>query len=312
MPINIPDLLPATNILRAENIFVMSESRAISQQIRPMKLLILNLMPNKIETETQLLRLLANTPLQIDVEFLRIHDKASKNTPQDHMNAFYRDFDEVKQRNFDGLIITGAPLGQIDFADVSYWHKVAQIFDWSQQHVTSTMFLCWAAHAAFYHLYGLQRFIRQDKISGVFTHQRNQMHDPLLRGFDDEFLVPHSRYAQMDIGQISDHPALDILAESDVAGAYLVVSKDRRNLLVLGHPEYNVATLDEEYKRDIAAGKSPAIPCDYYPQNDPEKTPKERWRSHANLLITNWLNYYVYQITPFDLDDINSRTSWEK
>ena len=228
------------------------------------------------------------------------------------MNTFYRDFEEIEHRNFDGLIITGAPLGNIDFCEVSYWHKIAQIFDWSQQHVTSTMFLCWAAHAAFFHLYGLQRFIRQQKISGVFTHQRNQSHDPLLRGFDDEFLVPHSRVAQMDVKQIADHADLDILAESACAGAYLVVSKDRRNLLVLGHPEYNVGTLNDEYKRDLAAGKSPTIPQHYYPQDNPDNCPKERWRSHANLLITNWLNYYVYQITPFDLNDLNSRTSWEK
>lgn len=312
MPINIPDLLPATDVLRKENIFVMSESRAISQQIRPMKVLLLNLMPNKIETETQLLRLLANTPLQVDVEFLRIHNKESKNTPTDHMNMFYRDFDEIKDTNFDGLIITGAPLGQVDFDDVSYWESVKQVFDWSQRHVTSTLFLCWAAHAAFYHLYGLNRYIRDDKIAGVFLHHRNQIHDPLLRGFDDEFWVPHSRFAQMDVDQIKAHSDLDILADSPDAGAYLVVSKDRRNLFVLGHPEYNVTTLDDEYQRDLTQGLGPDIPQNYYPQDNPNDKPKGCWRSHANLLLTNWLNYYVYQITPFDLNDLNGRTPWEK
>ncbi|MDP2561266.1 homoserine O-succinyltransferase [Psychrobium sp. 1_MG-2023] len=311
MPINIPDLIPAKNVLRGENIFVMSESRAISQQIRPMKVLLLNLMPNKIETETQLLRLLANTPLQVDVEFLRIHNKESKNTPQDHMNAFYRDFNDIKETNFDGLIITGAPLGQIDFDDVSYWEQIKAVFDWSQRHVTSTLFLCWAAHAAFYHLYGLERRIRDEKIAGVFLHQRSKSHDPLLRGFDDEFWVPHSRFAQMNVSDIGGHPELEILADSPQAGAYLVVSNDRRNLFVLGHPEYNVTTLNDEYHRDVAAGESPDLPQNYYPEDNPKNSPKGCWRSHANLLLTNWLNYYVYQITPFDLNDPESRTPWE-
>lgn len=311
MPINVPDQLPAVGILRGENIFVMSESRASTQQIRPMKVLLLNLMPNKIETETQLLRLLSNTPLQVDVEFLRIHNKESKNTPQDHMNSFYRDFDDVKNINFDGLIITGAPLGQIDFDDVSYWDQIKQIFDWSQQHVTSTLFLCWAAHAAFFHLYGLERYIRDEKISGVFLHHRRKIHDPLLRGFDDEFWVPHSRFAQMDVEQLNQHQDLEVLADSEEAGAYIVVSKDRRNLFVLGHPEYNVTTLDDEYRRDLAAGINPAIPNGYYPEDNPTRSVQGRWRSHANLMLNNWLNYYVYQITPYDLSDLNTVTSWE-
>ncbi|MGB0835622.1 MAG: homoserine O-succinyltransferase MetA [Psychrobium sp.] len=312
MPINIPDKLPAKNELRQENIFVMSESRALSQQIRPMKVLLLNLMPNKIETETQLLRLLANTPLQVDVEFLRIHSNISKHTPQDHMNDFYRDFDEVKDKNFDGLIITGAPLGDVDFDDVIYWEKIKTVFDWSQQHVTATLFLCWAAHAAFYHLYDLERYIRDKKIAGVFLHQRSQLHDPLLRGFDDEFWVPHSRLAQMNVDELRQHPDLDILAASDEAGAYLVVSKDRRRLFVLGHPEYNVSTLGDEYKRDNDAELSPSIPTNYFPNDDASQEPKGCWRSHANLLISNWLNYYVYQITPFDLSHLHRRTPWEK
>ena len=311
MPINIPDQMPATDTLRRENIFVMSESRASTQQIRPMKLLLLNLMPNKIETETQLLRLLSNTPLQVDVEFLRIHDKESKSTPQRHMNSFYRDFDDIKDLNFDGLIITGAPLGQIDFDDVSYWSDIKKIFDWSQKHVTSTLFLCWAAHAAFYHLFGIKRYIRDEKISGVFKHYRRKIHDPLLRGVDDEFWVPHSRFAQINIDDITNHPELEILADSPKAGAYVVVNKDRRNLFVLGHPEYNVTTLDDEYQRDLKAGLDPKIPQGYYNNNDPQELPLARWRSHANLLLNNWLNYYVYQVTPYDLSDFEMMTPWE-
>ena len=311
MPINVSDQMPAVDILRSENIFVMSESRASTQQIRPMKVLLLNLMPNKIETETQILRLLSNTPLQIDVEFLRIHNKESKHTTQDHMNSFYRDFDEVKDTNFDGLIITGAPLGDIDFDDVIYWQQIKQIFDWSQQHVTSTLFLCWAAHAAFYHLYGLERFIRKQKITGVFLHHRRKIHDQLLRGFDDQFFVPHSRLAQMDIGHLNDHPQLEVLADSPEAGAYIVVSKDRRNLFVLGHPEYNVTTLADEYNRDLMSDLSPRIPENYFPNDDTTKTPQGSWRSHANLMINNWLNYYVYQITPYDLSDLNTKTTLE-
>lgn len=311
MPINIPDKLPAKDELQAENIFVMSESRALSQQIRPMKVLLLNLMPNKIETETQILRLLANTPLQVDVEFLRIHSNISKHTPQDHMNDFYRDFEDIKERNFDGLIITGAPLGDVDFDDVIYWEKITAVFDWSTQHVTSTLFLCWAAHAAFYHLYDIKRYIRERKIAGVFLHHRHQSHDPLLRGFDDDFWVPHSRLAQMSVDELRAHPDLDILADSAEAGAYLVVSKDRRRLFVLGHPEYNVTTLGDEFKRDGTAGLNPDVPNNYFPADDPLQAPKGCWRSHANLLVSNWLNYYVYQITPFDLSHLHRRTPWE-
>jgi len=311
MPINLPDKMPAVGILRGENIFVMSESRANTQQIRPMKVLLLNLMPNKIETETQILRLLSNNPLQVDVEFLRIHNKESKNTPQDHMDSFYRDFEQIKNTNFDGLIITGAPLGKMDFEDVSYWEQVKLIFDWSQRHVTSTLFLCWAAHAAFFHLYGLKRYVRDEKISGVFLHHRRKLHDPLLRGFDDEFWVPHSRFAQMDVKQLADHDDLEVLAESADAGAYIVVSKDRRNLFVLGHPEYSATTLNDEYLRDVSAGINPDVPRGYYPDDNPENSPLGRWRGHANLMINNWLNYYVYQITPYDLSDLDTMTPWE-
>ncbi len=311
MPVKVPDSLPASAILRGENIFVMSETRAEAQNIRPLKLLILNLMPNKIETETQLLRLLGNSPLQVDVELLRIHNRPSRHTPCDHMNAFYRDFEDVKDNNYDGLIITGAPLGDLEFEAVAYWDEIRAIIDWSQQHATSVLFLCWAAHAAFYHLYGIKRYIRESKISGVFEHRRVHEHVPLLRGFDDEFWVPHSRYAQVALDQLKAHPQLMVLAESDVAGAYLVVDRNNRNLFVTGHPEYTRTTLQDEYRRDLAAGLAPKVPDNYYPDDDPTRKPHARWHSHGALLFSNWLNYYVYQQTPFDLSDMAGMTPWE-
>ncbi|MBY6018217.1 homoserine O-acetyltransferase MetA [Ferrimonas balearica] len=311
MPVKVPDSLPASAILRGENIFVMSETRAEAQNIRPLKLLILNLMPNKIETETQLLRLLGNSPLQVDVELLRIHNRPSKHTPCDHMNAFYRDFEQVRGNNYDGLIITGAPLGDLEFEEVAYWDEIRAIIDWSQQHATSVLFLCWAAHAAFYHLYGIKRYLREEKISGVFQHRRVHEHVPLLRGFDDEFWVPHSRYAQVSLDQLKAHGALKVLAESDEAGAYLVVDQNNRNLFVTGHPEYTRTTLQDEYRRDLAAGLTPKVPNHYYPDNDPTRPPRASWHAHGALLFSNWLNYYVYQQTPFDLNDMAGMTPWE-
>ncbi|RBP82962.1 homoserine O-succinyltransferase [Shewanella putrefaciens] len=311
MPVRIPDHLPAAGVLESENIFVMSETRAANQDIRPMKVLILNLMPNKIETETQLLRLLGNTPLQVDVDLLRIHDKESKHTSIDHMNTFYRDFEAVRHKNYDGLIITGAPLGQIDFEDVVYWDHIREIIDWSQEHVTSVLFLCWAAHAGLYHLYGLNRKILQQKRSGVFVHRRTSQHFPLLRGFDDEFFAPHSRFAEMDVEEIRQHPQLQLLAESDEAGAYLVLSRNNRNLFVMGHPEYQKSTLNDEYHRDLAQGLTPNVPQNYYRNNNPEAEAIARWHSHGSLLVSNWLNYYVYQLTPYDLSDMTAMTPWE-
>ncbi|MCS6178154.1 homoserine O-acetyltransferase MetA [Shewanella baltica] len=311
MPVRIPDHLPAAEVLESENIFVMSETRAANQDIRPMKVLILNLMPNKIETETQLLRLLGNTPLQVDVDLLRIHDKESKHTSIDHMNTFYRDFEAVRHRNYDGLIITGAPLGQIDFEDVVYWDHIREIIDWSQEHVTSVLFLCWAAHAGLYHLYGLNRKILQQKRSGVFVHRRTSQHFPLLRGFDDEFFAPHSRFAEMDVEDIRQHPQLQLLAESDEAGAYLVLSRNNRNLFVMGHPEYQKSTLNEEYQRDLCQGLDPNVPQNYYRNDDPKADAIARWHSHGSLLVSNWLNYYVYQLTPYDLSDMTAMTPWE-
>ena len=310
MPVRIPDHLPAAEVLESENIFVMSETRAANQDIRPMKVLILNLMPNKIETETQLLRLLGNTPLQVDVDLLRIHDKESKHTSIDHMNTFYRDFEAVRHKNYDGLIITGAPLGQIDFEDVVYWDHIREIIDWSQEHVTSVLFLCWAAHAGLYHLYGLNRKILQQKRSGVFVHRRTSQHFPLLRGFDDEFFAPHSRFAEMDIEEIRQHPQLQLLAESDEAGAYLVLSRTNRNLFVMGHPEYQKSTLNEEYQRDLSQGLDPNVPQNYYRNDDPKADAIARWHSHGSLLVSNWLNYYVYQLTPYDLSDMTAMTPW--
>ncbi|MFS1438085.1 homoserine O-succinyltransferase [Shewanella sp. 10N.286.52.C2] len=311
MPVRIPDDLPAAEILESENIFVMSETRAANQDIRPMRVLILNLMPNKIETETQLLRLLGNTPLQVDVDLLRIHDKASKHTSVDHMNAFYRDFEAVKTNNYDGLIITGAPLGQLDFEDVVYWDHIKEIIDWSQLHVTSVLFLCWAGHAGLFHLYNLHRKLLAKKRSGVFKHSRSLKPHPLLRGFDDEFYAPHSRFAEMDVELIKQHPDLEVLAESAEAGAYIVLSRNNRNLFVMGHPEYQKSTLNDEYQRDLAQDLNPDVPLNYYRNDDPSQEPIARWHSHGSLLVSNWLNYYVYQLTPYDLSDMSARTPWE-
>ncbi len=306
MPIKIADNLPAARILQSENIFVMPESRAVHQDIRPLKVLILNLMPKKIETETQLLRLLSNTALQVDVELLRIDDRPTKNTPREHLDAFYRDFEQVENNFYDGFIITGAPLGQIAYEEVSYWERMKLIMDWSEAHVTSTIFLCWAAHAAFFHFYGIHRHLREQKLSGVFLHQPRSPHHALLRGFDTEFWVPHSRYAYVRPADISARPELEILADSDEAGIYLVGSRDGRKLFVTGHPEYDPNTLNDEYHRDCAAGLNPAVPLNYYHADDPTQPWRNRWRSHGCLLFTNWLNYHVYQLTPFHLSDIGS------
>lgn len=305
MPIKIPDKLPAANILLDENIFVMSESRAMHQDIRPLRVLILNLMPKKIETETQLLRLLSNTALQVHVDLLRIDDRPSKNTPAEHLDTFYVDFETIEHQYYDGFIITGAPLGQVEFDEVFYWSRLKRIMDWSEHQVTSTIFLCWAAHAAFYHFYGLNRALRDEKLSGVYTHKPLDPHHALLRGFDNEFWVPHSRYAQMELADIEAEPDLEVLARSERAGVYLVTSRDGRKLFVTGHPEYDANTLHDEYQRDLAAGLKPAVPENYYVNDDPNQPYINRWRSHGNLLFTNWLNYHVYQMTPFDLTELS-------
>lgn len=302
MPIKIPDKLPATDILRSENIFVMSEARAASQEIRPLRVLLLNLMPKKIETETQFMRLLSNSPLQVDVELLRIDNRPTKNTPTEHLDTFYRQFDTVKHRNYDGLIVTGAPLGLVQFEDVLYWEEIQAIMNWAREHVTSTMYVCWAAQAGLKLLYDLPKRTRKEKLSGVYFHQIHDCHHPVLRGFDDTFLAPHSRYADFSPDYLAEHTDLDILATSEQAGVYLAATKDKRNLFVTGHPEYDVNTLHNEYIRDIGEGMEPNIPVNYYPDNNPEKPPVASWRSHGHLLFSNWLNYCVYQQTPYDLD----------
>lgn len=303
MPIRIPDQLPATNILRQENIFVMSETRAVSQNIRPLKVLLLNLMPKKIETETQFMRLLSNSPLQVDVELLRIDDRPSKNTPTEHLDTFYRQFETIRHRNFDGMIVTGAPLGLVQFEDVIYWDHLQDIMTWAKQHVTSTLYVCWAAQAGLKLLYDLPKKTRKQKLSGVYHHRVNKEHNhnPILRGFDDSFLAPHSRYADFSPEYLAEHTDLDILATSEKAGTYLAATKDKRNVFVTGHPEYDSHTLHNEYVRDQAEGMDPDVPINYYPENDPSQEPIVSWRSHGHLLFTNWLNYCVYQLTPFDL-----------
>ncbi|MCL9783167.1 homoserine O-succinyltransferase [Vibrio sp. S4M6] len=301
MPIKIPDQLPASDVLRQENIFVMPETRASSQEIRPLKVLILNLMPKKIETETQFLRLLSNSPLQVDVELLRIDNRPSKNTPSEHLDNFYRQFETIKNQNYDGLIITGAPLGLVQFEDVIYWEHLQTIMNWASDHVTSTLYVCWAAQAGLKLLYNLPKQTRQEKLSGVYQHEIHQPFHPILRGFDDTFLAPHSRYADFSSTSIEENTDLDILATSDIAGVYLAATKDKRNVFVTGHPEYDALTLHTEYTRDLSEGLEPAIPVNYYPNNDTNSVPKASWRSHGHLLFSNWLNYCVYQQTPYDL-----------
>ncbi len=273
MPIRIPDQLPASDVLRTENIFVMSETRAASQEIRPLRVLILNLMPKKIETETQFLRLLSNSPLQVNVELLRIDNRPSKNTPTEHLDTFYRQFEMVKGKNFDGLIITGAPLGLVQFEDVIYWDHLKTIMEWAKDHVTSTLYVCWAAQAGLKLLYDLPKKTRKEKLSGVYHHQIHNPFHPILRGFDDTFLAPHSRYADFSPHFLEEHTDLDILATSDVAGVYLATTKDKRNVFVTGHPEYDSHTLHNEYIRDLGEGMEPAIPVNYYPNNNPDNPP---------------------------------------
>ncbi len=308
MPIKIPGQLPALSVLANENIFVMSEHRAANQEIRPMQVAILNLMPNKIETEVQILRMLSNTPLQINIEFVRIHANESKNTPTEHLENFYCLFDDIKHKQYDGLIITGAPLALLDYAEVNFWDKICEVFDWAENNVTSTMFSCWAAHAALYHHYGLNRQLRQQKLSGIYQHYPLDNKEALTRGFDETFNVPHSRYGYIEKAKYQGIDALNILAQSDEAGVYLVASKNKRQVYLTGHPEYDTSTLHEEFIRDSKKSADIQIPTNYYQDNDINKKPAGSWRSHGSLLFTNWLNYYVYQITPYQLnaDHINA------
>lgn len=271
-----------------------------------MRVLLLNLMPKKIETENQLLRMLSNSPLQINVDLLRIDDRPSKNTPQSHLESFYHDFEQIKDQFYDGLIITGAPLGLTDFCDVVYWDKIEQVVDWAKSHVTSTLFLCWAAQAGLKILYGLDKRTRLEKLSGVYEHQNLGGYDPLVRGFDDVFLAPHSRYADFPVDLLREKTDLKILAASDKVGVYLAASPDGRQVFVTGHPEYDPHTLDNEYQRDLDVGIEPVMPENYYPDDNAANPPRATWRSHGHLLFSNWLNYHVYQLTPYDLNTLNA------
>lgn len=302
MPIKIQSDLPAKAELEEENIFVMDENRAISQNIRPLEIIVLNLMPIKQDTELQLLRGLSNTPLQIDVTFLQMSSHVSKNTSASHIKKFYQTFEEIKNNNYDGMIITGAPVEKLEFEEVNYWDELITVMEWSKKHVTSTIHICWGAQAGLYYHYGIKKELLPKKLSGVYKHRVMNRKEPLVRGFDDVFMAPHSRYTQASRQQILDNPRLKVLADSDEAGIYIVLGDGGKEIFVMGHPEYDRLTLDQEYKRDIDKGIEPDLPVNYYPDDDCNRKPLLSWRSHANNLYTNWLNYYVYQITPYDLN----------
>lgn len=304
MPIKIPNRLPASQILAEENIFVMNEARALHQDIRPLRVVILNLMPTKITTETQLLRLLGNTPLQIEVELLRILNHASKNTPEEHLLTFYKTLDQIMGNYYDALIITGAPVEHLPFEEVDYWDELTAIMDWGRAHAFASFFICWGAQAAFYHYYGIPKYPLAAKQFGVFKHHVTEKNVMLLRGFDDVFYAPHSRHTEIRREDIEKIPSLQVLAESNEAGVYIAASRDGRQVFVTGHSEYDPLTLQKEYERDRAAGLPIEVPLNYYPNDDPSQPPLDRWRSHAHLLFANWINYYVYQNTPYDLNRV--------
>lgn len=304
MPLNLPDRLPAIELLKKENIFVFDHSRASRQDIRPLRIVVLNLMPLKITTETDLVRLLSNTPLQIELSFMKLRSHTPKNTPVEHMKAFYKDFELMSDERFDGMIITGAPVEQMPFEEVSYWSEVSAIFDWARTHVTSILYICWAAQAGLYHHYGVPKHDLPHKMFGIFEHTVNRPLLPIFRGFDDVFYVPHSRHTEIRREDIERCPELDILSESPEAGVYMVMARGGREFFVTGHSEYSPYTLDGEYKRDLAKGLPIDMPRNYYRGDDPSQPPLVRWRAHANLLFSNWLNYYVYQETPYDINEI--------
>lgn len=304
MPIKIQNGLPATKILESENIFVMTSERATSQDIRPLKIVILNLMPTKIETETQLLRLLGNSPLQVDIELLQTETHVSKNTPTEHLTNFYKVFSEIENNFYDGMIITGAPVELLEYEQVDYWNELCKIMEWSKTHVYSTLHICWGAQAGLYYHYGIKKYTLEEKLSGVFRHRIIDVFHPLMRGLDDRFLIPHSRYTGIHRADILSCDKLSILATSRVAGVSIVVSKDGRQFFIMGHAEYDRNTLSSEYFRDVHKGIKPSIPKNYFPGDDPAALPPLTWRSHATLLFTNWLNYFVYQNTPYELNKI--------
>ncbi|MFZ7133427.1 MAG: homoserine O-acetyltransferase MetA [Eubacteriales bacterium] len=306
MPIKVPNNLPAGEILANENIFVMNEDRAEHQDIRPLRIGILNLMPRKIVTETQLMRLLSNTPIQVDAVLIQTQTYTAKNTSEEHLSNFYTTFNEIKNEKFDGLIITGAPVEQMEFEEVDYWNELKEIMDWSLSNVFSTLHLCWAAQAGLYHHYGVPKYTLDAKMFGVFPHYITKKNTMLLRGFDDTFYAPHSRHTEVRVADVKKISHLEIVSVSDTSGLYIVKSKNHKHVFVMGHPEYDAHTLKWEYDRDVNSGMDVILPKNYYPNDDPKEEPIVLWRGHSNLLFCNWLNYYVYQETPFDLSQIGS------
>ncbi|MBE6799451.1 MAG: homoserine O-succinyltransferase [Ruminococcaceae bacterium] len=304
MPIKIPDSLPAAKRLEQENIFVMTENRALHQDIRPLKIAIVNIMPTKIETETQLLRLLGNSPLQVEVELIQMASHVSKNTSAEHLLKFYKTFDEIKDQRFDGLIITGAPVEKLPFEEVTYWNELCEIMDWAKKNVYSTLYICWGSQAGLYHKYGLQKRELPKKLVGIYPHFPTDLHHPLTRGFDDVFYAPHSRYTEVPIEDIRKIDELMILAESELAGAYIITDRDCRNVFISGHAEYSRETIAGEYTRDVDKGINPEIPYNYFENDDPTTRPNFLWKSHASMLYANWLNHIVYMHTPYDLSEL--------
>ena len=304
MPIKIPNELPATKTLSEENIFVMTETRASTQDIRPLQILVLNLMPTKIDTETQLSRLLGNTPLQVELTLMNTSTHRSKNTSQEHLLAFYKPFSEIKDKKFDGMIITGAPVEHLEFEEVEYWQELCEIMEWSKTNVHSTFHICWGAQAGLYYHFGIQKHPLEKKMFGIFPHTADYKQSILLRGFDDVFMVPHSRHTTVLREDIEKVPEIKILASSETAGIYAMSTQNGRQIFITGHSEYDQYTLNNEYVRDVKAGKPIEIPVNYFPNDDPSQPPMVTWRSHANLLYTNWLNYFVYQTTPYDISKI--------
>ena len=303
MPIKIQKDLPAKAVLESENIFVMDEDRALSQDIRPLEILILNLMPVKEETETQLLRALSNSPLQVDLTFLMMSSHVSKNTSMSHLNKFYVEFKEIRKKRYDGMIITGAPVEHLAYEEVNYWEELKMMMEWSKTHVTSTLHICWGAQAGLYYHYGIPKYPRKEKLSGIYEHQVLKRKVPLIRSFNDTFMAPHSRFTEVRREDIRKHPELIIVAESREAGVFLAMSRDGKQIFIQGHPEYDRMTLNNEYRRDLGKGMNPAIPRNYYPDDDPNETPVLSWRNTGNTLYSNWLNFYVYQITPYLLQE---------
>lgn len=302
MPLRLPDRLPAIDLLKSENIFVIDETKGHAQQVRPLRIVILNLMPLKITTETDLIRLLSNTPLHIDITFMKLRSHVSKNTSVEHMRMFYKYFDKLLDKKFDGMIITGAPVEQMDFEEVNYWKEITEVFQWSRTHVTSTMYICWAAQAGLYYHYHIPKYPLEKKMFGIFPQYATQKEKyPIFRGFDNQFNMPHSRHTEIKKEDIIACPELTLIAESPVSGVSMVMARDGREFFITGHMEYNPETLDTEYRRDKGKRKDVDIPVNYYIDNDPQKGPNVTWRAHGNLLFTNWINYYVYQTTPYDI-----------